>query len=52
MAHGTLRTLAQHIPVGIAGSELCGTFKRDTGDIIENTVVCLGGRVSFTLNTD
>ena len=32
--------------------ELFGTFKRDNGDIIENTIVCLADQVSFMWNTD
>lgn len=52
MAHGYPRTLAPHSTVTELASELFGTCKRDSGDIIENTVVCLHDWVSFVWNTD
>lgn len=39
------------VPWTELASELFGTFKRDSGDIIENTVVCLDDWVCFVWNT-
>lgn len=52
MAHGSLGPWFSISLLTELASELFGTFKRNSGNTIENTVVCLDDGVSFTWNTD